>query len=239
MGRVSEIIRRQNFIIEDGCHIRDSLILVLEGAFTCTIGGESYTAGEGDICVFPRGVRFARKVLTPIRCVYLQFDRFPVELSAGRLQLLDPERARSSAQYLVKAVENKNDARIDHYLQDLFLLEQPDTYTPAIRDPAVGRTIRFMEEHLGRNLALEELAARESLSKQSLIRKFRDCTAMTPMQYLASLRLNESKILLRDTSLNISQIALACGFENVYYFSNFFRKETGVSPTQYRKNLSL
>ena len=84
---------------------------------------------------------------------------------------------------------------------------------------------------------VQELANREALSKQSLIRKFKASTGLTPMQYLADARFNECKILLRETSMNISQIAQACGFENVYYFSNFFRKSTGVSPSQYRKKL--
>lgn len=239
MERLGEIIRRQKFIVENGCHMRDALIVVLEGVFTCTISGESYTAGAGDICVFPAGVPFCRKVLTPIRCVFVQFEKFPVSLSAGLLQLPDPARMQSTIDYLTQAVEQKDESRTEHYLQDLFLLNQPTQHAPDIRDPVVRRSIRYMEESLAAAVTLDSLAAREALSKQSLIRKFRICTGLTPMQYLLSARLNESKILLRDTSLNISQIAQQCGFENVYYFSNCFRKATGISPSQYRKNLSL
>ncbi len=239
MERAGEVIRRQKFIIEEGCHMRNSLIVVLDGAFTCTIAGTTYRAVGGDVCVFPEGVVFRRKVLTPIHCVYLQFSQYPVPLQAGKLVFPDPDRAKSNARYLANAVENKDEERIDHYLSDLFYLATPIRHTPDIRDEVVKRCIRYMDKAMAEPITLEALAEQENLSKQTLIRKFKACTGLTPMQYLANVRLNESKILLRDTSLNISQIAQACGFENVYYFSNFFRKSTGVSPSQYRKNLSL
>ena len=139
----------------------------------------------------------------------------------------------------MEAVESDEETRIDHYLADLWYLATPVQNAGKVLDPVVHRTIRYMEEHLSMPISLEELANREALSKQSLIRKFKVSTGLTPMQYLADARFNECKILLRETSLNISQIAQRCGFENVYYFSNFFRKAAGISPLQYRKNLSL
>lgn len=239
MERIGEIIRRQQFIIEEGCHMRDSLIVVLEGQFQCAIGEKNYTAGENAVCVFPEGVPFRRKVLSPLRCVYLQFEKFPRSLPAGLLALPDPERAASTICYLAKAVEVRDMERADHYLQDLFYLASPTSHTPVISDGAVRSCIRYMDEALAEPITLETLAVREAISQQTLIRKFRKFTGMTPMQYLAAARMNESKILLRDTDLTVSQIALQCGFENVYYFSNYFRKYTGTTPSQYRKNNRL
>lgn len=239
MEPLSEIIRRQRFVIEQGCHMRDSLIIVLEGKFCCAIGGEDYTAGPYDICVFPKGVPFARKVLSPLRCVHLQFENFPWSLPAGLLALPDPARGESTIDYLARAVEARDAVRTEHYLQDLYLMSQPVQHTPDIRDEAVSRCITYINECFMNIVSLEELAEREALSKQTLIRKFKDCTGMTPMQYLAAVRLNESKILLRDTDLTVGSIAQNCGFENVYYFSNSFRKHTGLTPTQYRKNNRL
>lgn len=239
MEQLNEIIRRQRFVIEEGCHMRDSLIIVLEGEFCCTIGGGDYTAVPNDICVFPKGVPFRRKVLSPLRCVHLQFENFPWPLPAGLLVLPDRMRWESTIGYLARAVEAKDEVRTDHYLQDLYLMSQPVKHAPDIRDPAVSRCIAYINEGFGNPVSLEALAQREALSRQTLIRKFKLCTGLTPMQYLAAVRLNESKILLRDTTMAVSQIAEVCGFENVYYFSNFFRKEAGLSPSQYRKTVSL
>jgi transcriptional regulator GlxA family with amidase domain len=83
------------------------------------------------------------------------------------------------------------------------------------------------------------LAEKFSISKQGLIRKFKKVTHKTPMEYLAYTRIDQSKLLLRDTSLSVSEIAGKCGFENVYYFSNCFKGATGLSPTAYRSLLDL
>lgn len=239
MREFAEIILRQQFILEQGCHMRDSLIMVLEGSFSCTIESQTYQAGKGDICVFPKGVPFRRRVLKPIRCVYLQFEKFPADLPAGKLILPDPDRTESTLRYLAGAVEAESEARIDHYLQDLIYLMNPAHPKSEERDPEVKICTEYIAEHFAQAISLEELGRQAALSKQSLIRKFRCSTGMTPMQYLAATRINESKLLLRDTSLSVSQVAMQSGFENVYYFSNVFRKATGMSPTQYRKNVCL
>ena len=58
MQFVSEIIRRETFVIEYGSHVRDSIIILLDGQFSCAVDGFSVTAKAGDICVFRRDSLF-------------------------------------------------------------------------------------------------------------------------------------------------------------------------------------
>ena len=58
---------------------------------------------------------------------------------------------------------------------------------------------------------------------------------MSPMEYLMTIRIKESKILLRTTNYSISQVADIVGFTTPTYFSKQFRKITGISPTDYRE----
>ena len=78
MQFLSEIIHRNQFVIENGSHWRDAIIIVLEGTFECSISEKSFVAGPNDVCVFHQDVVFIRKVLKPLRCVYIQFDSFPM-----------------------------------------------------------------------------------------------------------------------------------------------------------------
>ena len=53
-------------------------------------------------------------------------------------------------------------------------------------------------------------------------------------EYVAGLRVEQAKQLLRETNLKINQIASQCGFRSASYFIVVFRKQTGLSPSEYR-----
>ena len=59
------------------------------------------------------------------------------------------------------------------------------------------------------------------------------------MRHLIGIRIRHAKQLLIGTAHPISEIAAAVGFENCYYFSNAFKKQTGLSPSDYRKKNSI
>ena len=60
---------------------------------------------------------------------------------------------------------------------------------------------------------------------------------ISPAQYILSLRMVNAQSLLENTEYNIGEIAEIVGYDNPLYFSRVFKKEYGVSPAQYRKNL--
>ena len=66
-------------------------------------------------------------------------------------------------------------------------------------------------------------------------RTFKHVTKVTPMQYIIQLRMTNALNLLEHTSYNIIQVANAVGYDDAYYFSRLFKKNIGVSPTEYRK----
>ena len=239
MRFISEIICRDKFVIEYGSHVRDALIIVLEGRFSCTIHGKHYDAGPMDACFFRKDTLFERKVLVPLRCVYIQFEETPAVLRSGLLTVGDPERAKSSIRYLTQAVETQNRELIAHYLQDILYLLQQQPAAPDPSDPIVSGCIAYFGRSCGEHITLEQLSRTFSISKQALIQRFRLATRKTPMEYLSYVRIDQSKLLLRDTAMSVSQIAEQCGFDNVYYFSNCFKRATGLSPSAYRKLLDL
>ena len=57
---------------------------------------------------------------------------------------------------------------------------------------------------------------------------------LSPMEYLASRRVAQARILLFSTTLSIKEIAFRCGFSDPYYFTKVFTKRTGLCPTRYR-----
>lgn len=235
MEFLSEIIHRDKFIIEQGAHARDAIIIVLSGKFRCSIDGQEILAKAGDICVFHANRAFHRTVLEPIRCVYLQFEPFPMALPSGLLQSTDPARTENTIAHLAAAIETDDRDLTEHFVRDILLLHRSYEAELPNTDPIVAGCIRIFRQRYASQISLDELAKQFSISKQGLIQKFRRITQKTPMEYLSNIRLTQSKQLLRDTDLPVGEIAQRCGFENVYYFSNFFKRLSGVRPSDYRK----
>ena len=57
---------------------------------------------------------------------------------------------------------------------------------------------------------------------------------MSPIRYLNRLRIEKAKEFMRTNAVNISEAALAVGFDNIYYFSRLFKQLEGMSPSAYR-----
>ena len=90
------------------------------------------------------------------------------------------------------------------------------------------------EAMLREDIALDQLAQRIQVNKYYMAHIFSQNYGMSPIQYVQSLRLEESKYLLRTTDFAIKQIASITGFSSLGYFSQRFSKAEGMSPAKYR-----
>ncbi len=80
----------------------------------------------------------------------------------------------------------------------------------------------------------EIMADKLGIGYSSFRHRFKQQTGVSPAQFQNSIRMNRAKDLLASTDLSISEIALQCGFENVYYFSRHFTQKMGMTPSAYR-----
>ncbi|MDE5548471.1 MAG: helix-turn-helix transcriptional regulator, partial [Clostridia bacterium] len=67
---------------------------------------------------------------------------------------------------------------------------------------------------------------------------FHKATGIPLKRYLVSERLNEAKRLLADTNYTVAEVAYYLNFENPHNFSRFFKKECGITPLEYRTQLT-
>ncbi len=87
------------------------------------------------------------------------------------------------------------------------------------------------------SLRMEQVAEKFHISQSQLRRMFSAELGMPPAAYLSSLRMERAKgLLFSRQDLSVEQISVLSGFASVYYFSSAFRRETGMTPTEYRKN---
>lgn len=108
--------------------------------------------------------------------------------------------------------------------------------------PRTGRTretifaaIDHLERTASEELSLSDVADVVGLSPYHFLRLFKREIGVTPYRFLMRTRVRNAIALLRDTSLPVTEIAFAVGFGDLSNFINFFRREVGCSPSQFRK----
>jgi YesN/AraC family two-component response regulator len=101
--------------------------------------------------------------------------------------------------------------------------------------PPISDCIQYISTHSQSDLSLQTLAALVGLSPQYLSTLFHDETGMTITQYIARQKVRLAQNLLTNSRDTINQIANALGFEDSHYFSKFFKKYSGQTPSEYRR----
>jgi AraC-like DNA-binding protein len=95
---------------------------------------------------------------------------------------------------------------------------------------------RYIDMHFKEALTLEQLAEEAHMNKFYLSHAFKREYGISPINYMISRRIEESKYLLAETDLSMSQIAQLLGFSSLSYFSQVFRRTQSVTPMEYRQS---
>ncbi|ANH89744.1 GlxA family transcriptional regulator [Streptomyces sp. NPDC058319] len=95
--------------------------------------------------------------------------------------------------------------------------------------------LTWLRENLARDLTLADIAERAGTSTRTLIRRFRDQTGTTPLQWLHRARVRQAQHLLETTEHSVERIGGQVGFGSSTTFRDRFKRTTGVSPQTYRR----
>lgn len=104
------------------------------------------------------------------------------------------------------------------------------------RDDLIGRVTDYIEENLSGELSVDGLCTEFFVSKNVLYKAFHDNYNCTVNEYITSKRIEKAKELLCDKKSVVS-VSREVGLGNYTYFSKLFKKHTGFSPLNYRKNV--
>lgn len=103
---------------------------------------------------------------------------------------------------------------------------------------SIAQATYFIKNHYNFPITLDDIVNSSGLSKYHFTRLFRDTVGLTPIKYLAEIRINKAIELLKDQSLKVEDIALKVGFANSNYFCKVFRSSIGIPPGEYRRSKS-
>ncbi|MEE2056014.1 GlxA family transcriptional regulator [Rhodococcus artemisiae] len=134
-----------------------------------------------------------------------------VAADAARLSVMPLEREGGQAQFIV----------YDH--------------APTPQGSELETLLTWLRENLVRDLTLTDIAARAGTSTRTVIRRFRDQTGTTPLQWLHQARIRQAQHLLETTDHSVERIGGQVGFGSSTTFRDRFKLITGVSPQTYRR----
>ncbi|MEU3558067.1 GlxA family transcriptional regulator [Streptomyces fragilis] len=137
-----------------------------------------------------------------------------VAADAARLSVMPLEREGGQAQFIVH----------DH--------------TPTPQGAELDALLAWLRDNLSRDLTLADIASRAGTSTRTLIRRFRDQTGTTPLQWLHRARIRQAQHLLETTQHSVERIGSQVGFGSSTTFRDRFKRATGVSPRTYRRTFS-
>jgi transcriptional regulator GlxA family with amidase domain len=89
------------------------------------------------------------------------------------------------------------------------------------------------------SVSIAELVRKSGLPKRSFDRRFRAATGYSPLSYIQTLRVEEAKQMLETNTVAVEQIGQEVGYEDAASFRRLFRRLTGMTPREYRRNFQL
>lgn len=233
---------------------------ILEGEGIYQVDGETYhlEAGQGFI-IEPNVLTFYQASQDhPWHYVWVGFSgpRAPEYLSYlgfnhNHLIFKSPESDRFKDLVFKMLRANQNSPKNEFYLHGLFFeffsclidenmpQQQEDLdHSRETSNQYLREAIAYIQQHFGQGLRVSDLADHVAVSRGYLYQIFNDTLGMSPKQYLTNFCMTRATELLTLDTMPVEEVAKNCGYPNPVAFSALFRKRMGVSPTQYRAQVS-
>lgn len=244
--------KEKGFFFKGEKHPVLELTYVDKGQLHSVADGVDYLLQQGDMMIYSADqwhVQYAGGQSAP-SFVTVSFD-----MEGGGLDSLYNRKFTMSTQdvELLKKMmaETENE---DGYSGDMILclLEQllvrmlraaHNTSSQRLRNPAsvraeneiIDRALRYVAEHVCERLSVGVVAQEVGVSASHLTALFHKNLQIAPGEYIRRSKLEESKLMIKEGSLNFTQIASALNYSTVHHFSRQFKEKYGITPSEYAR----
>lgn len=250
--------KSDNWREDEHCHDFCEVIFVSDGKGLVRAGDMQLLMQKGDVLIYNAGVPHEEQSDpdSPMELYFMALGGLKItdlpdnHLLPPGLSILYPTGELESVfttcfHYMIKEFENK-----DHFFAEItqnlallmvmhiFRLVNEHTDEPSHllqRNRSVEQALVYINNNLSKELTLELVAQHCHLSKYHLSHLFSQFKRVSIGKYILRQRMQEAMRLLRDTTMDVKDIAPSVGFQDISYFCRTFKRETGLTPLQYRK----
>ncbi|MBQ3493761.1 MAG: helix-turn-helix transcriptional regulator [Clostridia bacterium] len=211
------------------------LTLVLKGKLEYEINNKKYIIEENDGIFIKSGELRKRKNTEGVDYVSFNFHGFEGDFPTHLQKIVNsPIKLLTSVCDEIHEKIYDGDSEITLALK--LILELINNYLSVSREnPLIFAIKQYIHTNLTQKININELSSNVGYSPNYCSTIFKKYTKLTIIDYLNAERIEESKRLINENILSLSQIAFSVGFEDYNYFSRTFKKINGYTPTEYKK----
>ncbi|MBE0600174.1 MAG: helix-turn-helix transcriptional regulator [Firmicutes bacterium] len=251
------------YIMVDHWHPEYEIIRINKGTLQFTLNGHQYAGREGSYFIVQDGALhggipqrcdyecvvfnlhavaelnpLCQKLLQPVLFGQSQFSAHIAKPGARLLQAGDAlfssfsTRSENAPYFTLSAVFAFVGALLEDHVVRRALKPQEAELRRLAR---IKDVLNLIRNHYNEEITLDDMAASAHMNKRYFCRYFREMMGKTPIQYLNYYRIECACELLSTSERTVSEIAMACGFNNISYFIRVFGTHKGVTPSLFNR----
>lgn len=213
----------------------------LSGSALYHFSDRSFTLRENSLYFFNQAEDYRVEMMEIGVAFSIHFTTFsPISTPSFTLPAEEPGRILSLLQSLERQYNSRKGLSprfISDFYKLLSLFEEMYQTRYAPSNPGLEEAMTYLGLHFRETDCLEQASNIFGLSRRRFNDLFKQHYNLTPNQYVIQKKISTAKTLLSSLSLSLGEIAELSGFSDRYYFSKQFKKETGITPSQYRASL--
>lgn len=230
---------------------------ICEGEGWLKIGEEEYYPAPNQLILMPEGIKQSYSAIneSPFLKYWCHFSakvgginlfqilKFPHICTIDQPELIQAifssilTYAKSDEVYAHMMAKSKLTELLSHYLMNLDLDQIFFINVPVMEK--LSTILAYIDSNIEENISVQELAQIAYMHPNYFIRFFKQQIGVPPILYITGKKIDKAKELLACTPNTITAIAEHLGFSDLYYFSRQFKKHTGLTPTEYRKQKTV
>lgn len=227
-----------------------ALYYITEGEIQLKFNNTVFDVKEGDLFLIPAGTLHDRKVADQFEYARLLWFHFNITINnknfahvfnvPNKIKVKDTETCKNMFYELFKYAEKHtayNNLKVSNCVNNfiLFYLKHFKNIKETENSSYMHQIVTYIEKNYNCNITVENLAKMAHLSTTYFIKKFKEYTSFSPLHYLHHTRMEQARYLLGQTDLPISTIMEQVGYYDFSYFTKYFKKYYGKTPSNYRK----
>ena len=214
----------------------------------------SYPLQAGDGFLIAPGVQcnYVADIIDPWHYAWVEFDGLRARKVISKTKFATEPALTISSQYAQNITDNmlfiidnpqhpplQLVAHLYLFVNALSLAAREDrpVFEDGVQDFYIQEAIDFISRNYQKELTIRDIAQHLSIHRSYLSRIFKGALGITPLEFLIRHRIDMACQLLKDTSSSVGHISALVGYPNSLNFSRAFKRETGQSPTEFRKQI--